>query len=293
MSDSIIELLDELPSDSLTVKTLNALDYIVPGEWDNTVGCDKTISVITGADDADTVMHIRNRMIELYNDRDNGYQGAMWYYNLVENADRALGAAAMANKVGEKIGFMSFLNKITPKADTVQSIDLCLKIVAELIAYSKLNGLPILNPGEFVSNLSEEYQGASLMRMAALVAIDGLLPLGPDFLQKVQDTLDGNAESALAQTPAFGAIADSIPSDDKVGFISNTFGAVSGWMDNLVGSVGLTPQSIFDSIGGFIEFSDDKLDFVAAFLDQSTNYFSHTGTQSVARKLILRAAEDV
>ena len=64
-------------------------------------------------------------------------------------------------------------------------------------------------------------------------------------------------------------------------------------MDNLVGSVGLTPQSIFDSIGGFIEFSDDKLDFVAAFLDQSTNYFSHTGTQSVARKLILRAAEEI
>ena len=97
MGDSIIELLDELPSDNLTVKTLNALDFVVPGEWDNVVGCDKTISVITGANDADTVMQIRNRMIELYNDKDNGYQGAMWYYNLVENADGALGAADMDN----------------------------------------------------------------------------------------------------------------------------------------------------------------------------------------------------
>ncbi|MEM9925915.1 MAG: hypothetical protein AAF915_19550 [Cyanobacteria bacterium P01_D01_bin.50] len=292
MSDSIIELLDELPSDNLTVKALNALDYIVPGEWENTVGCDKTILDITGADDADTVMHIRNRMIELYNDRDNGYQGAMWYYNLVEGVDGALGAAAMANKIGEKIGILGFLNKITPKADTTQSIDLCIKIVAELIAYSKLNGIE-LNPGEFVSELQENYTGPGLMRMAALVAIDGIVPLGPDFLQKVQDTLDDNAESALAQTPAFGAIADSIPSDDKVGFISNTFGAVSGWMDNLVGSVGLTREGILDHIGGFIEFSDDSLDFVAAFLDKTTNYFQHTGTQSVARKLILQAAEEV
>ncbi|MGB3641481.1 MAG: hypothetical protein WBA39_28470 [Rivularia sp. (in: cyanobacteria)] len=291
MSDSIIELLDELPSDNLTVKTLKALDFVVPGEWDNTVGCDKTISVITGADDADTVMQIRNRMIELYNDRDNGYQKAMWYYNLVENADKALGAAAMANKIGEKIGFLKFLNKVTPKADTSQSIDLCLKIVAELIAYSKLNGIQ-LNPGEFVSEIRENYNGAALMRMAALVAIDGIVPLGPDFLQKVQDTLDGQAESALAQNPTFGAIAQGIPSDDKVGFISKTFGAVSGWMDNLVSSAGLTRESIFDHIGGFIDFSDDSLDFVAAFLDQSTDYFKHTGTQTMARKLILRAAED-
>ena len=292
MGDSIIEILDELPSDNLTVKTLNALDFVVPGEWDNVVGCDKTISVITGANDADTVMQIRNRMIELYNDKDNGYQGAMWYYNLVESADGALGAAAMANKIGEKIGFLNFLNKITPQADTTQSIDLSLKIVAELIAYSKLNGIQ-LNPGKFVSELRENYCGASLMRMAALVCIDGLLPLGPDFMQKVHATLDSKGRNALEKNPAFDAIAESIPSDDKVGFIDSTFTAVSGWMDNLVSSAGLTPQSVLNHMHGFIEFSDDKLDFVAAFLDQATNYFAHTGTQTVARKLILRAAEDV
>ncbi len=292
MSDSIIELLDELPSDNLTVKTLNALDFVVPGEWENIVGCDNTISAITGEEDADKVMDIRNRMIELYNDGDNGYQGAIWFYNLVDNVDGALGTAAMANKIGEKIGLLGFLSNITPKADTTQSVDLCLKIVAELIAFSKLNGIE-LNPGEFVSNLSENYTGAALIRMAGLVCLDGLLPLGPDFLQKVQDTLDGEGESALADNPVFGAIEGSIPGDDKVGFIGETFGAVSGWMDNLVGSVGLTREGILDNIGGFIEFSDDSLDFVAAFLDKTTNYFQHTGTQSVARSLILRAAEEV
>ena len=292
MSDSIIELLNELPSDNLTVKTLNALDFVVPGEWENVVGFNQTIEIVTGESDADRILDIGNKAIELYNDADNGYQGAMWYYNLVDNLDGALGTAAMANKIGEKIGLLGFLNRITPKADTTQSVDLCLKLVAELIAYSKLNGLPILDPGEFVTNLSEEYRGPSLIRMAALVSLDGLLPLGPDFLQKVQDTLDQEGEGAISQNPAFGAISDTIPGDDKFGFITNTFGAVQGWMDNLVGSVGLTPEGIFDSIGGFIEFSDDSLDFVAAFLDKTTNYFQHTGTQSVARKLIQRAAEE-
>ncbi len=292
MSDSINQILDELPSDNITVKTLNALDFVVPGEWQNIVGFNQTIEIITGESDADRILDIGNKALELYNDGDNGYQGAMWYYNLVDGVDGALATAAMAEIVSEKIPFLSFLGSLTPKADTTQSVDLCLKIVAELIAYSKLNGLPILEPGEFVTNLTEEYSGPSLMRMAGLVCLDGLVPLGPDFLQKVQDTLDGEGESAFADNPIFGAISDVIPGDDKFGFISNTFGAVNGWMDNLVGSVGLTPESIFDSIGGFIDFSDDALDVVAAFLDKTTNYFQHTGTQSVARKLIQQAAEE-
>ena len=135
MSDSIIELLNELPSDNLTVKTLNALDFVVPGEWENVIGFHQTIEIITGESDADRILDIGNKALELYNDGDNGYQGAMWYYNLVDNVDSALAAAAMAEIVSEKIPFLSFLGGLTPKADTIQSVDLCLKIVAELIAY--------------------------------------------------------------------------------------------------------------------------------------------------------------
>ncbi len=291
MSDSIIQLVDTLPSNNLTIKILNALDYIVPGEWENIVGFDNTIQAVTGETDVHSIMAIRNRAIELYNDKSNGYQRAIWLYKTIDSADKALGAAAMANKVGEKIGFLSFLNKVTPKADTTQSVDLCLKIVVELLAYSKLNGLPSLNPAEFVQTISENYTGASLMRMAALVSVDGLLPLGPNFLQKVQNVLDGDGKSAFTNNPVFSSVSGLIPGNDKLGFIASTFGAVSVWMNNLVGSVGLTPQGIFDHIGGFIEFSDDKLDFVAAFLDQATNYYEHTGIQTVARRLILDAAE--
>ena len=37
----------------------------------------------------------------------------------------------------------------------------------------------------------------------------------------------------------------------------------------------------------------DRLDYAAAIIDMSTNYFLHTGTQSVARSLIARAANEV
>ncbi|MEM7594550.1 MAG: hypothetical protein AAF383_24120 [Cyanobacteria bacterium P01_A01_bin.83] len=293
MNESIIELLDTLPVNNITVKTLKALDFVVPGEWENVVGADKTIAVITGETDANAIMEIRNRAIELYNDRENSYRGAIWFYQTVDNADKALGTMAMANKIGEKIGLVSFLNKITPKADKTQSVDLCLKIVAELIAYSKLNGLTILDPQEFVSVLRDNYTGAALMRMAALVSIDGLLPLGPDFLQKVHNNLDSEGRTLFEGNPVFGAIAGLIPGDDKFSFVESTFDAVSGWMDNLVSSEGLTPKNVFNHIGSFVELSDDSLDFVAAFLDQSTNYFEHTGIQSVARSLIMRAATEV
>lgn len=60
-------------------------------------------------------------------------------------------------------------------------------------------------------------------------------------------------------------------------------------MNNLVSKTGVTPQSIFSHLGNFIQMADDNLDFVAAFLDQTTNYYEHTGIQTVARSLILQA----
>lgn len=131
------------------------------------------------------------------------------------------------------------------------------------------------------------------MRMAALVCIDGLVPLGPNFLQKVQNMLSSEGQSAFTSNPVFSSVSSLIPGEDKLGFISNSFGSVSGWMTNLVGSAGLTPQNVFAHLEGFIEFSDDKLDFVAAFLDQATNYYEHTGIQTVARALIREAAKGI
>ena len=291
----INELVDNLPKSNVTVYSLRALDSVVPGEWDNLVGFDETIRAITGESDRKTVQKIRDRALALYNDTSQGYQKAIWLYQVVDNADSALGAAAMANKIGEKIGFLSFLNKLTPKADTIQTIDLAIKLVVEVLAFSTINRVPLTNIGAFASGITK-YHNESLIRMAALVCIDGLIPLGPDFIAKVQSTLGGLNPSILQQNATFQSIGNLIPggsTGDKLGFINQSFSSVQGWMGNFVGSHHLTPQVVLGNLKQFIDIADDKLDYVAAFLDMTTNYYEHTGIQTVARSLIQRAVNEI
>ncbi|OUL31688.1 hypothetical protein BV378_01560 [Nostoc sp. RF31YmG] len=293
MDKSIIQLVDELPNDNITVKVLKALDYVAPGEWNNLVGFDNSIRVITGETDAKIIQKIRDRAVSLYHDPQNGYQTAIKLYQTIDKADTAMATAALANKVGEKIGFLSFLSNITPKADVTQTIDLVLKIAVEIIAFSKLNGIPSPNPQAFATSLAENYKDASLTRMVALVCLDGMLPLGPDFLSKIHNIISGaDASSIVAQNPVFLAVNNFLPGNnpsEKFGFITQAFNSVQGWMNSLVAKTGLTPQSISSHLGNFIQIADDNLDFVAAFLDQTTNYYEHTGIQTVARTLILRS----
>lgn len=296
MSQSIIQLVDQLPSDNITVKVLKALDFVAPGQWQNITGFDQTIRVVTGENDPAKIQRIKEKALALYEDDKNGYKSAISLYQIIDKADTAMATAALANKVGEKIELLSFLNKITPKADVAQTIDLVLKVVVEIIAFCKINGLPQINPQAFVTSLTNNYTDAALMRMGALVCLDGILPLGPDFLTKIHSIIDGGDDSVIKDNPVFSSISNTLPgttSAEKFGFISQSFNAVQGWMTNLVNKTGMTPTTIFQKIGSFIKVADDSLDFVAAFIDQTTNYYEHTGIQTVARSLILKAYEAV
>ncbi len=295
MSSSILQLVDELPKDNLTVKVLRALDFVVPGEWQNLTGFHHTIQAITGDSDPAYTQQIAERAVYLCSDPKENYQRALWLYQTTNTAGRALGAAALANKVGEKIGFLSFLNKVTPKADTSQSIDLALKVVVELLAFTQINGIPGDSIGDFASSLGD-YSGESLMRMAALVCLDGLIPLGPNFIQKVDQTLSGLNPATLEQNPVFSAMGGMIPgnsSGNKLTFIGSTFDAVRGWMGNLVASREVTQGNVIGHLRNYIDIADDKLDYLAAFLDISTNYYEHTGIQTLARRLIERAVAEI
>ena len=125
---SIIKLVDELPTSGITVSALRALDFVVPGEWNNLVGFKNTVREITGESESEKIQQISERALWIYNDKSQGYQDAIWVYQSLDKADAALGAAAMANKIGEKISFLGFLNKLTPSADTTQAVDLSIKI---------------------------------------------------------------------------------------------------------------------------------------------------------------------
>ncbi len=295
MSKPIFELVDQLPTDNLTVKALRALDFVIPGEWQNIVGFENTIRAVTGETDQDLIQQIGDRAVYLFNDKSQGYQRALWLYQTVDSASSALGAAALANKVGEKVSFLGFLNKLTPKAEKAQTIDLAVKLVVELVAFCQINGIPGDSIGDFLAALGD-YSGESLMRMAALVCFDGLIPLGPDFIQKVLMSVNSMGASDLEQNQTFKGVSDLIPGGNaagKLGFITESFDSVKGWMSDFVMSRGLTPEKVVNNLSNFIDVTEDKLDYLGAFLDVSTNYYEHTGIQTLARRLIERAVAEI
>ncbi len=295
MSKSIFELVDGLPTSGMTVRALRALDFAVPGEWQNLVGFTNTIRAVTGETDESLIQQIGERAVYLYNDKSQGYQRALWLYQTVDSASGALGAAAMANKIGQDISFLGFLSNLTPKPEKAQSIDLCVKLVVELVAFCQINGIPGDSIGDFLAALGD-YGGESLMRMAALVCFDGLIPLGPDFILKGLSTVQRLTPSELEHNQTFKGVRELIPGGNpagQLGFISQSFDSVKGWMGDFVSARKLTPEKVVDHLQQFVEISKDKLDYLGAFLDISVKYYSHTGVQTLARRLIERAVAEI
>ena len=296
MSKPIFELVDNLPTNNMTVMMLKSLDFVIPGQWNNLVGFENTIREVTAETDQEMIQQIGDRAIWLYNDKSQGYQKAMWLYQTVDSADSALGTAALANKVGNKIPLVGgLLTKVTPNPDKAQALDLCIKLVVELVAFCQINGIPGDSIGDFVTSLAD-YSGESLMRMAALICVDGLIPLGPDFILKAQSILNNTSPKELGSNSTFKQVQELIPGNNtnsQLSFIGESFDSVKGWMSNFVEDRNLTPNAIFGKFQGFLEFSENKLDYVAAFLDMTTNYYEHTGTQTLARRLIERAVAEI
>jgi hypothetical protein len=294
VSKPIYELVDELPKGGLTVSALRSLDFVVPGQWNNLVGFDNTIRAVTGETDESLIQQIGERAVALYNDKSQGYQRALWLYDTVDSASGLLGTAALANRIGQD-SFLGFLKHLTPKPERAQSIDLCVKLVTELVAFCQINGIPGDSIGDFLAAL-KDYSGESLMRMAALVAFDGLIPLGPTFTDKALSVIKGMSSSELEKNQTFKGVKDLIPGSNdssKHIFITESFESTKGWMDSFVSSKGLTQAGLVDNLSKFIDFSKDKVDYLGALLDVSVKYYRHTGIQTLARRLIERAVAEI
>lgn len=295
MSKPIYKIVDDLPAKSLTTRMLGALDWVVPGEWQNVVGFENTITHVTGERDQARIQKIGERAIALYNDKTQGYQTALWLYQTVDSVQGLGGFASFVNKIGESVSFLGFLRKITPEADTTQAVDFGVKLVTEIVAFCKINGIPGDRITDFVESLAD-MRHESLMRMAALITVDGVLPLGPDFMDKALGLLDKTGVTGLQDNKAFAAINAMIPGDNpakQMGFIKEGVGGVQGWMKGFVQDKKLTPDSITERLRGTLGGLESKGDWLAAAADMTTNYYEHTGIQSVARSLISRAAAEI
>lgn len=295
MSQPIFKIVDQLPEKSMTTRVLSAIDWVVPGEYQNIVGFENTIRVVTGETDKEWVQKIGDRAIALYNDKSQGYQRALWLYQTVDSVQGVAGAASFLSKLAESFKFLSFVDWLTPKSDTVQTIDFSVKLVTEVLAFTTLNGLPGDSLGEFARSLTD-CRHATKMRLAALVALDGIVPLGPDFMSKVLGAIQGTRVGEFTDNPRFATLRSMMPGDnakEQLDFVQRSVGSVEGWANGLVASTDMTVDKVVTSLKKHVDGIEGKLDYLAAFLDMTVNYYEHTGTQTVARSLISRAAAEI
>lgn len=286
-STSLSQELAELPARSLTTLTLKALDFVIPGDYQNVTSLETMVKDVTGDARMGRIQAIANHVDQLYA-ADGGARRAVFFYGLGDSVDKAVAAASLANKMGERFSALSLLAKLTPKADTTQTIDLCLKLTCEALAHLSLRGLSRDALGQWADDLNrgEHYGNEAALRLAALVGLDGLLPLGPDFLAKVGEKLSGGlpwADNAL-----FRKLSEHLPgagTDEKSGFVASVLQKASAPLSSFQERTGLTRDKVVASIQKVTDISDDKLDYAAAFFDATTSYMTHTGLQTVARHL--------
>lgn len=293
MTTPLHQVLESLPETSLTTRVLDALDLFVPGEWTNVVLFEQMIKDVTGESDEGLVQAVGEAALGLYADESNGYQRAVSVYKGIDSASTVAGAAAFANMAGQRFEILSFLTDVTPKPDTTQAIDAAVKLGGELVGFTLVNGFPGDSVGDFVSALGA-YGKEEKMRLAAWLALDCILPLGPDFVAKLLEALDGPLES-IAESRAFRFVSEHLPGGlaEQRDVLKRNVEESRGHLEGMVASHGLTQEGVLARVREYVEVADDKLDVVAAALDLTTNVFEHTGIQTVARRVITRAHQSI
>jgi len=290
-------LLNQLGDSRITPMVLDTLDYVVPGEWENHTSLDAVIRAHLEVDDDAEVARIKERAEALYLSQPH-YSRAVKVYSAADTVDKVAAAAVLANQVGESFALLNVLNRFTPKPETTQAVDAALKLTAEVVAFALLRGIPVTDLAEakaFPATLAT-YAKADMMRLAAWVGFDGLLPLGPEFIGKIIDIVDDVDMSVITENALFAQLKGLMPGstpDEQKGFILSTLESGADYVTEFVSSAGLTRENMASAVGTVMKVQDKGMDLLAATIDGSTNYFEHTGIQSVARILVHDAQQSL
>jgi len=294
MTESLGALGNALPASSITVSILQGLDFVAPGEWTNRTSLAQVAQHVSGEALPRLNAELGQRAERLFQSPGTRYRDALQLYRVVDTVDQVAAAAAAVSKVSDLFGGLGFLQQYAPKPETTQALDAALKLTVEILAYGYMQGWPSATfdgIADFVIGL-QRYAKDDVMRLSAWIVIDGLLPLGPNFMARILDTTRKVAQSGLTEHKLFGIVAKHLPGDDlatKQSFILKALEATSGFVNGFVADKGLTPDLIKQKLGSAISLVAGGGDYLAAALDASTEYFSHTGTQTVARVTVQHA----
>jgi len=295
MSATVLERLERLPRRNLTVLALSGISTLVPGGWQNQTSPEALISDVLGSDDLDLVQQVRARADELSRARHEGYRRALSLYDAVNRSQKAAGGLRVLANVAGALPLVKRLAVLTPASQTLQAVDLSLKVAAEMLAFTQVNGLPGDSFAAFGDSL-REYSGEARVRMAALVCFDALLPLGDNALHRLDGLLGQVGSRELHQLPSYAGMASLLPGRGDAAHLSFMRRGVDqwlGWADGFVGELGLSGQRAVRALETTIGPWHGGMEQLATFLDAFTDTYSHTGVQAVARRLVERAAAEI
>jgi len=295
MSATVLERLERLPRRNLTVLALRGISTLVPGGWQNQTSPEALISDVLGSDDLDLVQQVRARADELSRARHEGYRRALSLYDAVNRSQKAAGGLRVLANVAGALPLVKRLAVLTPASQTLQAVDLSLKVAAEMLAFTQVNGLPGDSFAAFGDSL-REYSGEARVRMAALVCFDALLPLGDNALHRLDGLLGQVGSRELHQLPSYAGMASLLPGRGDAAHLSFVRRGVDqwlGWADGFVGELGLSGQRAVRALETTIGPWHGGMEQLATFLDAFTDTYSHTGVQAVARRLVERAAAEI
>ncbi len=292
---TVLERLDRLPRRNLTVLALKGISTLVPGGWNNITSADALIADVMGSSDAELIGQVRARADLLSRARHEGYGRALSLYDAVNRSQKAAGGLRVLANIGGALPLVKRVADLTPTSDTLQAVDLSLKVAAEMLAFTQVNGLPGDSFGDFAAALNE-YAGEARVRMAALICFDALLPLGDQALERLDSLLGQAGKGDLRQLPAYAAMASMLPGrgdEAHLGFLRKGVDQWLGWAGGFVGQLGLTGQKAVQALESTLGPWQGGFEQMATFLDAFTDTYQHTGVQAVARRLVERAAAEI
>jgi len=295
MSATVLDRLDHLPRRNLTVLALRGISTLVPGGWTNQTSADELIADVLGSDDPELVAQVRARADALSLSRHEGYRRALSLYDAVNRSQKAAGGLRVLANVAGALPLVKRLATLTPASQTLQAVDLSLKVGAEMLAFTQVNGLPGDSFAAFGASLTE-YASEARVRMAALVCFDALLPLGDNALHRLDALLGQVSSHELHQLPSYAGMASLLPGRGDtahMAFLRRGVDHWLGWADGLVGELGLSGQRAVRALETTIGPWHGGMEQLATFLDAFTDTYAHTGVQAVARRLVERAAAEI
>ena len=292
---SVLERLDRLPRRNLTVLAIKGLSILVPGGWQNITRADDLIGDVLGSADPELIRQVRARADLLSRARHEGYGRALSLYDAVNRSQKAAGGLRLLANIGGALPLVKRVADLTPTSETLQAADLSLKVAAEMLAFTQVNGLPGDSFGDFAAALGE-YAGEARIRMAALICFDALLPLGDQALQRLDGLLGGVSQRDLHQLPAYGGLASMLPGRGDgahLTFLRRGVDQWLGWAGGFSSKLGLSGQKAVQALESTLGPWQGSFQQMATFLDAFTDTYQHTGVQAVARRLVERAAAEI